>query len=1099
MPKRSDLKKVLIIGSGPIVIGQACEFDYSGTQACKALMQEGLEVVLVNSNPATIMTDPESATKVYIEPLNLTYLEKIIEKEKPDAVIPTLGGQTALNLALELFEQGVLEKHRVELLGASPTVIRAAEDREIFRGILDKVGAKYPKSYLVKSFDEGMNKAAELGYPLVLRPNYTLGGGGGGIAYTPLDFQRMLIIALNESPTSEVLVEASILGWKEFELEVMRDKSGTFVVICSIENFDPCGVHTGDSITVAPQQTLSDREYQAMRDEAYKILEEVGIQTGGANIQFAVHPETGERVVIEMNPRVSRSSALASKATGFPIAKIAALLSIGYDLEEIKNDITGTTPACYEPALDYVVTKIPRFAFEKFPGAKDLLGTQMKSVGEVMGIGRTFQESFMKAILSLEKSDLGFPFMHYSLDRISYPNSQRIFHIYQAFREGLSVDEMASLTQIHPWFLEQVKGLADFESQIKVKPLDAQLLLEAKRKGFSDALIAALKSTEVKVVQSERAKHGILPCYFQVDTCAGEFASFTPYFYSTYWYQRGLRKNSLAELIESDLRFKERQEKRQKKTGKAVRNEGIVALIGSGPNRIGQGIEFDYSCVRGVRAFQSLGYRVAMINSNPETVSTDYDTGDYLFFEPLTQESVSEILRFLNPFGFVSQLGGQTPIHLAPFLVESGFNLLGSTLDSIDLAEDRSRFNAICRSLDFQIPDHGMAEDFLAAKEIALKIGFPVIVRPSYVLGGRRMEVIESLEELDSYFNRNGVYFSKASPCLIDQFLSGALEVDVDLVRGPDWQVIGGVVEHIEAAGVHSGDSQGVLPPQRLKDDTLALIEQLSMALADKLGIIGHLNLQLAIKQDRIFILEANPRSSRSVPFIVKATGIPLVHLGVMAMLGFTNDRVKAESYDWKRRQVVSVKGVVFPFKKFSEADSILGPEMKSTGESMGRGSSYAEALMKAMLSSHIRFPKKGEVFFSLREKDKPEMLGLAKELIDMGYTLSATRGTAQYFRGAGLPCIELKKVHEGRPHCVDHIRQAQVCLVINTTSGRVSIDASFAIRRACIDFNIPCLTESDAAVAFVLALKQKNKNDYSVSPLPANEEVRDADFLSRS
>lgn len=1064
MPRTSSIKRVLIIGSGPIVIGQACEFDYSGTQACKALMKEGLEVILVNSNPATIMTDPEVATRVYVEPLKVDYLEKIIEKEKPDAVIPTLGGQTALNLALDLHAKGILQKHKVQLLGATPAVIKAGEDREIFRGILDKIGARYPKSHLVRTYEHGQQVAEDLGYPLILRPNYTLGGGGGGIAYSPEEYQKMLIAALHESPTSEVLVEASILGWKEFELEVMRDHKGTFVVVCSIENIDPCGVHTGDSITVAPQQTLSDREYQAMRDEACKIINEVGIQTGGANIQFAVHPKTRERVVIEMNPRVSRSSALASKATGFPIAKIAALLAIGYSLEELKNDITQVTPSCYEPALDYVVTKIPRFAFEKFPGSKDILTTQMKSVGEVMGIGRTLQESMMKALASLEKDPEAIPDVELEIGKVSYPNSQRIYHLFQAFRVGKTVAEIEDLTGINPYFLEHIEAIVKFEGKFKNEYSDhnKDLLLAAKRKGFTDARLAKLIGKTEITIREMREQFQVFPRYQQVDTCAGEFASETPYFYSSYWSQ----------------------------VSAAVHAPHSVVIIGSGPNRIGQGIEFDYSCVRGVKALQKNGYKVTMVNSNPETVSTDYDTSDVLFFEPLTSESLIEIMRFMKPQGFIAQLGGQTPINLAPDLVKAGYQLLGSSLESIDLSEDRGLFSKICRELNFAVPNSAMAGSLMEALQFEKGVGYPMICRPSYVLGGRRMEVIESQEELISYFQRHSDYISPDKPCLMDQFLAGALEVDVDLVRGADWTVVGGVVEHIEAAGVHSGDSMGVLPPQRLKPETSERIEDLSQRLADRLGVIGHLNLQLAVKNDVVYILEANPRSSRSVPFVAKATHIPLIDLGVAAMIGKRRKDLHLENINWRNVPFVSVKGVVFPFKKFSESDSILGPEMKSTGESMGRGKDYSEALSKAFLSSNIRLPKMGQVFFSLRDKDKEQMLGMAKDLQRMGYGVSATTGTAAFFNEHGVHCLSLRKVDEGRPHCVDKIRSGEVAFVINTTSGRRAIEASFDIRRACTDYNIPCLTESDAAEAFVLALKNQRHESSSVEALGAMGEL---------
>ncbi len=1060
MPKRNDLKKVLILGSGPIVIGQACEFDYSGTQACKALMAEGLEVILVNSNPATIMTDPDIATRVYIEPLLPISLDKILEIEKPDALIPTLGGQTALNLALELDRQGILKKHNVQMLGADPKVIQSAEDRELFRDILDQVGARYPVSFLVRNMQQAIEASEKLKFPLILRPNYTLGGGGGGISYNIEEYKKMMSIALHESPTSEVLVEASILGWKEFELEVMHDAAGTFVVVCTIENFDPCGVHTGDSITVAPQQTLSDQDYQAMRDEACKILRKVGVQTGGANIQFAVHPKTGERVVIEMNPRVSRSSALASKATGFPIAKIAALLAIGYNLNEITNDITGQTPCCFEPALDYVVTKIPKFSFEKFPGAQDLLTTQMKSVGEAMGIGRTLEESLMKALLSMELHPEGIPDISLDIEKISFPNSLRIYHLFQAFREGHTVSQLQDLTQINQYFLEKIDQLVafekDFKENFKLSSPSFELLVQAKRYGFSDARLATLAKVSENEIRELRFQNKLHPGFFQVDTCAGEFKSETPYFYSSYWVGAGdlsvvstSTKNILSKLVSKP-----------------------IAILGGGPNRIGQGIEFDYSCVRGVKALQRFSRKVVMINSNPETVSTDYDTADLLFFEPLHAEFVDEVLRVTGCESFVAQLGGQTPINMAKKLIQRGHQLLGSTLESMDLSEDRRRFSEICLELGLKIPNSGLASRVEDAISEVERIGYPVICRPSYVLGGRRMEVIETKSELESYFSRNADAISPQRPCFIDQFLEGALEIDVDLVRAKDWVKICGVVEHIEAAGVHSGDSMGVLPPQRLKEETQNKVEMACEKLAHRMKVIGHLNLQIAIKDDRIYILEANPRSSRSVPFVAKATGIPIVDLGIAAMLGLSSEQARIDSYDWRKTKLVSVKGVVFPFKKFKEADSILGPEMKSTGESMGRGIDYPEALLKAFLSSQIRFPEKGEVFFSLREKDKPEMLEVAKNFSRMGFQISATSGTAAFFNEQNVPTVSYKKMFEGRPNCVDNIRAGKVMLVINTARGRKSIEDSFGIRRACIDLSIPCLTETDTAEAFLLALK---------------------------
>jgi len=1055
MPKRKEIKKVLILGSGPIVIGQACEFDYSGTQACKALVDEGLEVVLVNSNPATIMTDPDIASKVYIEPLKKDYLEKILRIEKPDAIIPTLGGQTALNLGLELEGSGLLKELGIEMLGSTPDVIRAAEDREEFNQVLSKVGANFARSEMIRDFERGMEFGDELGFPIILRPNFTLGGGGGGIAYSKEEFATKLARALHESPTSEVLVEESILGWKEFELEIMRDQKGTFVIVCSIENFDPVGVHTGDSITVAPQQTLSDQAYQDMRDEAKKIVEAVGLECGGANIQFAVNPADGTRIVIEMNPRVSRSSALASKATGFPIAKIAALVAIGYNLDEIQNDITRTTPSCYEPALDYIVTKIPRFAFEKFSGANNSLSTQMKSVGEVMSIGRTFKESLQKALSSLESVE-GLEEVSFQKKSLSYPNSQRFFQVAQAFREGLSLQEVYDLTQISHWFLGQVQELVSLEDEIKAKPLDKDLLVRAKRNGFSDRRLASLKDKSESEVRKMRHDQGLRPRFFKVDTCAGEFLSNTPYFYSTYW---------------AEPESLEKQKKR-------------IAIVGSGANRIGQGIEFDYCCVRGVKRLKALGYEVVMINSNPETVSTDYDTSDLLFFEPLDMEHVLEVLQATVVDGVVLQLGGQTPLSLVDGLTANGIPLLGSSKKTIDLAEDRAQFAKVSSGVGFSIPKSGLASNKEEALVCSKSIGFPLICRPSYVLGGRRMEIIENTVELERYFTQYKEDISKDAPCFMDQFLEGALEVDVDIVRGKDWALCGGVIEHIEAAGVHSGDSMGVIPPQRLKDSVCEEIEKSGLALAEKLDVIGHLNVQLAIVNDEIFIIEANPRCSRTVPFLAKATGIPLVDLGIEAVLGRSRSEVNWPKKTWRDLPQVCVKGVVFPFNKFPEADAVLGPEMKSTGESMGRGKDYSEALLKAFLSSHHRLPENGEVFFSLREKDKTELLDVARSLSNLGFTLSGTQGTARYFFENGIDCIPVKKVHEGRPHCVDRIRSGQVAMVFNTTSGRQALEASFSIRRSCIDFGVPCITEDHSAKAALLALEKQKSREIDVSSL---------------
>lgn len=1040
------------------MIGQACEFDYSGVQACKALMSLGLEVILVNSNPATIMTDPETATKVYIEPLQFDYIKKILEKERPSALISTLGGQTALNLSVELEEKGLLSKLGVQLLGANLEVIKKVEDREQFVQLLSRVGAKYAPNCLIRNFEKGLKEVEKIGWPVILRPNYTLGGAGGGIAYSMEDFKQRLAAALSESPSSEVLIEKSLLGWKEFELEMMRDSRGTCVVICSIENVDPCGVHTGDSITVAPQITLSDKAYQDMREEALAIMEEIGLETGGANIQFAVHPQTGERMVIEVNPRVSRSSALASKATGFPIAKISALLAVGLTLDEISNDITGKTPSCYEPALDYIVTKIPRFDFEKYPGSDKLLSTQMQSVGEVMAIGRTFKESFQKALLALEKPE---PDSSGSFDekKLTYPNSERIYYIFSAFRRGYRVDQLQALTEIDPWFLEQFESLIQMESRLlkSESKWDENLIHQAKRYGFSDRRLAELFRTSEKEVYKFRKKKGIRPAFYQVDTCAGEFESKTPYYYSTYW---GFRKKS-------------------QKAGKKR-----ILIIGSGPNRIGQGIEFDYSCVRGVKELKKQSYEVALLNSNPETVSTDYDTSDQLFFEPISLEHVREVLDYLCPSQVFVQLGGQSPIELAGPLVKEGYKIAGSSIKSIDLAEDRGRFVKVCSRLGFKTPRSGLAHEVSKALLVAKNIGYPLIVRPSYVLGGRRMELIETEEELKFYFKKYSSFFSKARPCLMDQYLDSFLEVDVDMIRGKDWAFIGGIIEHIEAAGVHSGDSMGVLPPQRLKPEVCGQIERLSLALAEELKILGFLNLQLAIQEDQIYMLEANPRSSRSLPFISKATGLPLIDLGVQAMMKKTKRELKNDFKSWKKPPQISVKGVVFPFKKIKKTDSILGPEMKSIGEVMGRGEVYPVALTKALVSSGFHFPKKGEIFLSLRDKDKITLLASIQDLFEAGYTLSATEGTAAFLQKHGLQCEYVKKVLQGRPHCVDRIISGKVALVFNTTSSSSSIQASFSIRRSCIDYNIPCLTEAHVIQAFTMALLEQKRNKLNVTPL---------------
>jgi len=1063
LPKRTDIKKVLLLGSGPIVIGQACEFDYSGTQACKALREEGYEVILVNSNPATIMTDPESAHRVYIEPLEVPWLEKIIEIERPQALIPTLGGQTALNAAIKLHEAGVLKKYNVELLGASIEAINKAEDRQLFKQIMKDIGANTPKSFNVHSLEEGQAAARELGFPIVLRPSFTMGGSGGGIAYSQKEFEEVLASGLLESPTHEVLVEQSVLGWKEFELEVMRDYKGTFVVICSIENFDPMGVHTGDSITVAPALTLTDREYQEMRNEARKVIEAIGVATGGANIQFAINPDNGQRIVIEMNPRVSRSSALASKATGFPIAKIAAKLAVGFELEDILNDITKTTPSCFEPSIDYIVTKIPRFDFEKFPGVKDSLTTQMKSVGEVMGIGRTFKESLHKALASLENGTGGFDEVVFDEKKLTEPNSRRIFYVAQAFRENYSVEKIADLTKITPWFLEQIKTLIDAEKNIKLEDLrDSKKLLALKKFGFTDKRIAKLLKISDEQIRKTRQGFGIRPGFWSVDTCAGEFESNTPYYYSSY-----------SAPSQTPLNL-----------------HNSVVVLGSGPNRIGQAIEFDYSCVQGIKTARANGYKAVMINSNPETVSTDYDTSDYLFFEPLTSEHVIEVLDFIKPVGVCVQLGGQTPINLAPFIEKSGHKILGSTLATIEDAEDREKFSKLCFAIGLTLPKHKTATNIKDALRVAQEVGFPVICRPSFVLGGRRMEVLGSVEELKNYLDRYDDLMSEQSPLLIDEFLDDALEVDVDVVSDGENVLIGGIIEHIENAGTHSGDAMGVLPPQRLQSEVIANIENLSRSLCQNLKIIGHMNLQLAIKEDKVYVLEANPRSSRSVPFVAKATGIPLVKLGMQCMLG---QRLTVTHY-WRNLDTISVKGVVFPFKKFSEVDTLLGPEMRSTGESMGRSTKdqegnpdYVEALEKAFVSSGVKIPRDGQVFISIRDKDKKRGSKIAQGLLSGGFRLIATKGTAEFLSSQGLPVEAVNKVRDGSPHCVDLILDGKIQMVVNTTAGARSISDSFSIRRSCVERNVPCLTEISVAEAMVKVLEiqpGKNLKKIRVAPL---------------
>lgn len=1077
MPRRKDLKKILIIGSGPIAIGQACEFDYSGVQACKALMSEGFEVILVNSNPATIMTDAELATRVYIEPLTTVFVTKILEKEKPDAVIASLGGQTALNLALSLDKTGIFKKLNIELLGSSIELIKLTEDRAQFDKALKIVGAKSVKNFMVYSFIEGMEKIKTLEFPVILRPNYTLGGGGGGLCYSLKEYKIKLANALHESPTAEVLVEPSIYGWKEFELEIMRDSQGTFVIVCSIENLDPCGVHTGDSITVAPQQTLSDFAYQEMRTEAYKIIDYLGLESGGANIQFAVNPKTGERVVIEVNPRVSRSSALASKATGFPIAKIAAFLAVGYNLNEITNDITTTTLSCYEPALDYVVVKVPYFNFNKFAGASNELTTQMKSVGEAMGVGRTFQESLQSALLSLEEYLEAFPEVVFSKKKLARPSSHRIYQIAQAFREGLSIEEVYQSTYVTPWFLDQIKNLTDTEEEIKTQALSnaqvfekksnkaGHLILKAKRKGFSDFSLAKLLiNTELNTenkIQKYRWKNNIHPGCFNIDTCAGEFKSSTPYYYMSYWGE-GEKKEVLNSI------------------------KDFIVMLGSGPNRIGQSIEFDYNCVKTLKALQKENKKILMLNSNPETVSTDYDTADCLFFMPLLKEYASELFYLLKPQSFVYQCGGQTALNLAQSL-EVFCKPLGSPIETLQNAEDRNLFKEICHKLNLNISKSKMVSSAKEALQFVNSIVYPVICRPSYVLGGKRMQVVRNEKELTQYFVKYKDHISKNNLCLIDQFLENALELDVDLIIGPDWTFVVGVMEHIEFAGVHSGDSMSILPPQRLKKEMCKDVENISKQLAKALGVQGFLNIQFAIKDNKIYILEANPRTSRSLPFMVKAIDGSIMDLGAKALLGHDKKNIPARllNISWRNIKYVCIKSLIFPFNKFSGVDIVLGPEMKSTGETMGRGKIFSEALYKAFEASYVKLPSSGEVFLSLRDKDKPKLLETVKTLQSLGYSISATRGTAQFFIDKGIKnVLFINKITEPKPHCIDRICSQKIGLVINTPSGKELHSSGKGIRRSCIEYSIPCITEDSVAQVITLALEYKKKQKFDVYSL---------------
>jgi carbamoyl-phosphate synthase large subunit len=1087
MPRRTDLDSILIIGSGPIVIGQACEFDYSGTQACKALREDGIRVILINNNPATIMTDPETADATYIEPLTLEVLEKVIAAERPKALLPTLGGQTGLNLAREAAHAGILEKWGVELIGASVATIEMAEDRDLFKQAMARIGLRCPTSVLVSSVAEARACIDEIGFPAILRPSFTMGGSGGGIAYNAREYDRMVQFALDQSPVHQLLVEQSVLGWKEYELEVMRDGMDNAVIVCSIENFDPMGVHTGDSITVAPAMTLTDKEYQRMRDAAIAILREIGVTTGGSNVQFAVNPENGEQIVIEMNPRVSRSSALASKATGFPIAKIAAKLAIGYSLDELQNDITRVTPASFEPSIDYVVVKVPRFTFEKFPAAKPELGTQMKSVGEVMAIGRTFCEALGKAIRSLETGRDGFDLpLGADLENLkralTVPNPDRLFQLGRAFQLGLSEEEAHRLTRIDPWFLRHVRTMALAETEVErlgsLAALSADRLRELKRNGMSDRRIAALTKCTEAEVRAARKQHGVVPVYKRVDTCAAEFEAHTPYLYSTY---------------------EEECEARPAKGKK-------VMILGGGPNRIGQGIEFDYCCVHAAMALREEGWETIMVNCNPETVSTDYDTSDRLYFEPLTLEDVLAICDKEQPDGVIVQFGGQTPLKLAVPLAAAGIPLLGTSADAIDRAEDRERFGEVLAKLGIRAPRWGIARSLDEARREARTIGFPVMVRPSYVLGGRAMERIYDEAGLETYFERvllaparrgSGAVAaahdsSVGFPLLIDQFLADAVELDVDVVADQTGAVVvGGVMEHIEEAGIHSGDSACSLPPYSLPKHVIDEVARQARAMAIELGVIGLMNMQCAVHDGEVYLLEVNPRASRTVPFVSKAIGVPLAKVAAMVMAGRTLAELGVVE---TAPHGFSVKEVVFPFVKFAEVDTILGPEMRSTGEVMGIDIDFARAFAKSQLAAGVKLPSGGLAFLSVREADKPALVEIASTLVGLGFELVATHGTASYLRGHGLEVLGINKVLEGRPHCVDAMDNGEIAFVVNTTEGTQAILDSQSLRRAALVNGIAYFTTIRGARAAIGAIAVQSTEELRVASLqshPRKEERR--------
>ncbi len=1070
MPKRRDLKRILLIGSGPIIIGQACEFDYSGTQALKALKEEGYEVILVNSNPATIMTDPEMAHRTYIEPITPEIVTEIIKRERPDALLPTLGGQTGLNTAVAVAEAGVLERYGVELIGAKLEAIKKAESRELFREAMERIHLKVPQSGIARSMEEVKALAREIPFPIIVRPAFTLGGTGGGVAYNIEELEKIAYRGLSASMTHEVMLEESLLGWKEFELEVMRDKNDNCVIICSIENLDPMGIHTGDSITVAPAQTLTDREYQQMRNAAFAIMKEIGVETGGSNVQFAINPQNGEMMVIEMNPRVSRSSALASKATGFPIAKIAAKLAVGYTLDELPNDITRETVASFEPSIDYCVVKIPRFTFEKFPGSRDELTTSMKSVGETMAIGRTFKEALQKGLRSLETGLSGLSNDFSSkvsprekiLSRLRKPSSKRLKYLREAILAGLDEEEIHLESYIDPWFIRQIREIVEFEKRLlewgKTAPSlksksDIEMLQQAKEMGFSDKQLSTLLGIDEMGFRKIRKSVSILPTYKLVDTCAAEFEAYTPYFYSTY------EKENEARIT----------------TGKKV------VILGGGPNRIGQGIEFDYCCVHASFALKEMGIESIMVNSNPETVSTDYDTSDKLYFEPLTLEDTLNIIEQENPMGVIVQFGGQTPLNLAVPLMEAGVTVLGTSPDSIDRAEDRERFQSMLQKLGLRQPENGTATNEEEAINIARKIGFPLVVRPSYVLGGRAMEIVYDEKDLRSYF-REAIVISPDHPILLDKFLENAIEVDVDAVSDGKDTYIGGIMEHIEEAGVHSGDSACVIPPHTLSPEIVEEIKRQTIALARELQVKGLMNIQFAIKDGEIFILEVNPRASRTVPFVSKATGVPLAKIATYVMLGHS----LRDMDPWGKRKKghVSVKEAVLPFNRFPGVDVLLGPEMRSTGEVMGIDSSFGLSFFKAQAGAGQMLPRKGRVFISVNDRDKPKIIEVARGFVEMGFELVATRGTCSYLKGHGIKATVVKKVYEGRPNVIDLIKNREVDLVINTSSGKLTAKDSSSLRRTTLLYNLPYTTTVAAARAMVHALKEINKRGYTVKSL---------------